>query len=148
MLAKALLGWAKAARVRITTGRRAWLADATLAEVERDGADAGPQLADTAPDEVAGLLFTSGSTGVPKGVVYRHRHFVAQIEMLQRGIRHRARRHRPAHLPPFALFDPALGLTLDHSRHGSHAPGQGRSAQAARGDRTLLARPSCSVRPR
>ena len=38
LLAKALLGWAKSARVRITTGRRAWLADATLGDVERDGA--------------------------------------------------------------------------------------------------------------
>src|SRR4249919_3661373 len=81
--AKTLLRWAPSARVRITTGRRAVLADATLADVERDGAHAGPQLADTAPDDVAALMFTSGSTGVPKGVVYRHRHFIAQIEMLR-----------------------------------------------------------------
>src|SRR3546814_8618312 len=26
---------------------------------------------------------SSGSTGVPKGVVYRHRHFVSQVEMLR-----------------------------------------------------------------
>src|SRR5690606_2918932 len=81
--ARALLGWAKSARVRITTGRRALLADATLAQVERQGAGAGPQLVDTAADDVAAILFTSGSTGVPKGVVYRHRHFVAQIDMLR-----------------------------------------------------------------
>ena len=111
MLAKALLGWAKATRVRITTGRRAWLADATLAEVERDGAEAGPQLADTAPDEVAGLLFTSGSTGVPKGVVYRHRHFVAQIEMLRAAFGIDPGGIDLPTFPPFALFDPALGLT-------------------------------------
>ncbi|MEO6154813.1 MAG: AMP-binding protein, partial [Thermomonas sp.] len=82
MLAKALLGWAKSARTRITTGAHAWLADATLADIERDGGDAGPQLADSQPDDIAAILFTSGSTGVPKGVVYRHRHFVAQIAML------------------------------------------------------------------
>ncbi len=111
MLAKALLGWAKSARVRITTGGRAWLADATLAEVERDGADAGPQLADTAADEVAGLLFTSGSTGVPKGVVYRHRHFVAQIEMLRGAFGIAPGGIDLPTFPPFALFDPALGLT-------------------------------------
>ena len=111
MLAKALLGWAKATRVRITTGRRAWLADATLAEVERDGAEAGPQLADTAPDEVAGLLFTSGSTGVPKGVVYRHRHFVAQIEMLRAAFGIDPGGIDLPPFPPFALFDPALGTT-------------------------------------
>ena len=111
MLAKALLGWATSARVRITTGRRAWLADATLAEVERAGAHAPPQLAEMAPDDVAGLLFTSGSTGVPKGVVYRHRHFVAQIEMLRDAFGIEAGGIDLPTFPPFALFDPALGLT-------------------------------------
>ena len=111
MLAKALLGWARSVRVRITTGRRAWLADATLRDVERDGANAGPHLADTAPDDVAGLLFTSGSTGVPKGVVYRHRHFVAQIEMLRMAFGIEPGGIDLPTFPPFALFDPALGLT-------------------------------------
>src|SRR5688572_32105360 len=37
-VARVVLGWARSATVRITTGRRAWLADATLARVEADGA--------------------------------------------------------------------------------------------------------------
>ncbi|QDQ73951.1 AMP-binding protein [Pseudoluteimonas lycopersici] len=111
MLAKSLLGWAKSTRMRITTGSRAWFADATLAEVERDGANAISQLADTQPDDIAAILFTSGSTGVPKGVVYRHRHFVAQIDMLRNAFGIEAGGVDLPTFPPFALFDPALGLT-------------------------------------
>ncbi|RZA19249.1 MAG: peptide synthase, partial [Lysobacteraceae bacterium] len=111
MLAKAALGWAKSARVRISTGKRAWMADATLAAVERAGAHAGPQLAATQPDDIAALLFTSGSTGVPKGVVYRHRHFVAQIDMLRAAFGIEPGGIDLPTFPPFALFDPALGLT-------------------------------------
>src|SRR3546814_1376560 len=106
-----LLGWAKSARVRVTTGARPWLADATLAQVERNGAGAGPQLCDTQPDDVAAILFTSGSTGVPKGVVYRHRHFVSQVEMLRAAFGTQPGGVDLPTFPPFALFGPALGLT-------------------------------------
>jgi acyl-CoA synthetase (AMP-forming)/AMP-acid ligase II len=109
--ARALLGWARSARMRITTGARAILADATLADVERDGANAGPQLADTQPDDVAAILFTSGSTGVPKGVVYRHRHFVSQIAMMGEAFGIAPGGANLPTFPPFALFDPALGTT-------------------------------------
>ena len=110
-VARTLLGWSRSARVRITTGMRAWLADATLADVERAGTGAGPQLADTQPDDVAAILFTSGSTGVPKGVVYRHRHFVAQIAMLRGAFALESGGVDLPTFPPFALFDPALGVT-------------------------------------
>lgn len=109
--ARVVLRWSRGARVRITTGRRAFFADATLADVERDGANAGPQLADTHPDDVAAILFTSGSTGVPKGVVYRHRHFVAQIGMLRDAFGLAPGGVDLPTFPPFALFDPALGVT-------------------------------------
>ena len=111
MFARRLLGWAPSARLRITTGSRALLADATLAAVERAGTGAGPQLVDTQPDDIAAILFTSGSTGVPKGVVYRHRHFVAQVDMLGTAFGIEAGGVDLPTFPPFALFDPALGLT-------------------------------------
>ena len=110
--ARIILGWAKASnRINIVVGRR-WLGRGkTLAEIEAEGASAGPQLADTQADDVAAILFTSGSTGVPKGVTYRHRHFVAQIELLRNAFGIEAGGVDLPTFPPFALFDPALGLT-------------------------------------
>ncbi len=110
-LARLLLGWAKSATRIVTVGTRWGWGGTTLARIERDGAGAGPQLADTAPDEMAAVLFTSGSTGVPKGVVYRHRHFVGQIELMRNAFGMQAGGTDLPTFPPFALFDPALGLT-------------------------------------
>lgn len=110
-VARLLLGWAKSATRIVTVGPRWGWGGTTLARIERDGAGAGPQLADTEPDEMAAVLFTSGSTGVPKGVVYRHRHFVGQIGLMRNAFGMQAGGTDLPTFPPFALFDPALGLT-------------------------------------
>jgi len=104
-------GWARSARIRVTAGRRWFWGGPTLAQVEALGADAPPSLIDTAAEDVAAILFTSGSTGLPKGVVYRHRHFVAQIDLLRRAFAIEPGGVDLPTFPPFALFDPALGLT-------------------------------------
>ena len=109
--ARRVLRWAPGARRQVTVGRRWFWGGPTLADVEARGAGAGPQLADTAPDDVAAILFTSGSTGLPKGVVYRHRHFVAQIDLLRAAFGIEPGGVDLPTFPPFALFDPALGLT-------------------------------------
>lgn len=110
-LARRLLRWARSATQIVTVGGRYGWGGVTLARVERDGAGAGSQLADTVADDVAAILFTSGSTGVPKGVVYRHRHFVGQIELLRNAFDMQPGGVDLPTFPPFALFDPALGLT-------------------------------------
>jgi acyl-CoA synthetase (AMP-forming)/AMP-acid ligase II len=108
--ARAVLGWAPNARIAVTVGRRWFRGGSTLAEVEALGAGAGAQLADAGGEATAAILFTSGSTGLPKGVVYRHRHFVAQVEMLREAFGISAGGVDLPTFPPFALFDPALGL--------------------------------------
>ncbi len=110
-LARRLLGWARSAKRIVTVGRRWAWGGTTLARIERAGQGAGSQLADTAADDVAAILFTSGSTGVPKGVVYRHRHFVGQIELMRNAFDMQPGGIDLPTFPPFALFDPALGLT-------------------------------------
>lgn len=147
MLAKVLLGWARSARLRISTGRWALFADATLAQVEAEGAGAGPQLAATDGDDMAGILFTSGSTGVPKGVVYRHRHFVAQIAMLREAFGIAAGGIDLPTFPPFALFDPALGLTsiipdMDPTRPATADPRKLHAAIARCGVTQLFGSPA------
>ena len=127
MLARKLLGWAKTAQLTISTGTRAWFADTTLAAIEQAGHDAPREFGHTEGEDIAAILFTSGSTGVPKGVVYRHRHFIAQIEMLRKAFAIEAGGVDLPTFPPFALFDPALGLTsiipdMDPTRPASADP--------------------------
>ncbi|WDS34828.1 olefin beta-lactone synthetase [Pseudoxanthomonas sp.] len=110
-IARLALGWARSAKKIVTAGPKLGWGGATLARIERDGAGAGPQLAATDGEDVAGILFTSGSTGVPKGVVYRHRHFVGQVELLRNAFGMVPGGVDLPTFPPFALFDPALGLT-------------------------------------
>ncbi|HID8537295.1 TPA: olefin beta-lactone synthetase [Stenotrophomonas maltophilia] len=110
-VARLVLRWAPSATRLVTVGRRLGWGGTTLAALERAGAKAGPMLADTDGEDMAAILFTSGSTGVPKGVVYRHRHFVGQIQLLGSAFGMEAGGVDLPTFPPFALFDPALGLT-------------------------------------
>ena len=110
-VARLALRWCRSARLLVTVGRRWGWGGTTLARLEAQGATAAPALAPTDGEEVAAILFTSGSTGVPKGVVYRHRHFVGQVELLRAAFGMEPGGVDLPTFPPFALFDPALGLT-------------------------------------
>jgi acyl-CoA synthetase (AMP-forming)/AMP-acid ligase II len=59
----------------------------------------------------AAVLFTSGSTGPAKGVVYTHANFAAQVEALRALYELEPGCADLACFPLFALFDNALGMT-------------------------------------
>jgi olefin beta-lactone synthetase len=65
---------------------------------------------DSAVDELAAILFTSGSTGPAKGVCYEHGMFVAQVEAIRAQYGIEPGEMDLPMLPVFALFNPALGM--------------------------------------
>jgi acyl-CoA synthetase (AMP-forming)/AMP-acid ligase II len=111
--ARLLLGWARSTvRVNITVGRRLFWGGQTLDQIEERGSDADDNaVASTGADDVAAIVFTSGSTGPPKGVVYRHRNFAAQVEAIRSAYDIKPGEVNLPTFPLFALFDPALGMT-------------------------------------
>ena len=69
--------------------RRATFFDALLATTPTDAVESAASAVN--PDTVAKLLFTSGSTGVPKGVINTHRMLCSAMQMV-RGVLPHARR--------------------------------------------------------
>jgi acyl-CoA synthetase (AMP-forming)/AMP-acid ligase II len=63
------------------------------------------------PKELAAIVFTSGSTGPPKGVCYMHKTFDGQISALRENFGMQEGEVDMTTLPIFALFNPALGIT-------------------------------------
>jgi len=70
----------------------------------------GYEVVDSAEDELAAILFTSGSTGPAKGVCYAHGMFLAQVEAIRRQYAIEPGEVDLPMLPVFALFNPALGM--------------------------------------
>jgi len=111
--ARIILGWARdTVRIPITVGRRLFWGGLTLQQVEARGGSAEAVLmAGTHAEDTAAIVFTSGSTGPPKGVVYLHATFTAQVEAIRSAYGIEPGEVSLPTFPLFALFDPALGMT-------------------------------------
>lgn len=97
-------------RVCVTVGRRWFWGGGNLRKLRHQG-EINFVAVDTSPDDPAAILFTSGSTGPPKGVVYTHRMFFRQVEILSDHFGFKRGEADLATFPLFALFSAALGLT-------------------------------------
>jgi acyl-CoA synthetase (AMP-forming)/AMP-acid ligase II len=130
-LARILFGWGRGTlRHLVTVGPRLGWGGHSLAQVRALGAGPGSAhylMAQTRADETAAILFTSGSTGVAKGVVYTHGIFAAQVELLRQTYGIEPGEIDLPTFPLFGLFAPALGMTavipeMDATRPGSVDP--------------------------
>ncbi len=128
-LARVLLGWGRpTVKTLLTVGRKFCWGGATLDKLlSKVPQAASYPTAQTADDDIAAILFTSGSTGVPKGAVYSHGNFSAQVEMLRQVYGICPGEVDLPTFPLFALFAPALGMTsvvpeMDFTRPASVDP--------------------------
>jgi acyl-CoA synthetase (AMP-forming)/AMP-acid ligase II len=112
-VARSLFGWARASlRIKVTVGPRGWWGGLRLDRVEALGSrDCESSFPTTTADDTAAIVFTSGSTGPPKGVVYRHGNFAAQVSAIRESYAIEPGEVNLPTFPLFALFDPALGMT-------------------------------------
>lgn len=124
----ALLGRYPKAKHNVTVGRKLPLWDGITYQELLGEAWSGPVISDTLAEDPAAIIFTTGSTGPPKGVLYRHRCFDAQVDELRAVYDIRPGEVNLPGFPLFTLFDAALGVTtvvpdMDPTRPARVEPG-------------------------
>ncbi|MEL6106049.1 MAG: fatty acid CoA ligase family protein [Planctomycetota bacterium] len=103
------------AKWNVTVGRRLFWGGKTLEQIRDLGTasdgDPNTDLPKIERVDPAAIIFTTGSTGPPKGVLYTHGTFHAQIDRIrERYDIHRGSRDL-ACFPLFGLFDAVMGVT-------------------------------------
>lgn len=98
------------ARMNVTVGRRWLWGGSTFQQLLNDDVS-DIELPDVSGTDSAAIIFTSGSTGPPKGVLYEHGMFNAQIDLLQQFFDVQPGEVDLAAFPLFALFDAGMGVT-------------------------------------
>ncbi len=101
----------KSARLNVTVGGRRWFWKGPDYN-ELLGTDWEPfETTPTSATDPAAIIFTSGSTGPPKGVLYEHGMFAAQVELLREFYQIQPGEVDLPGFPLFALFNSAMGVT-------------------------------------
>lgn len=98
------------AKHNVTVGRRWFWGGKTLEQIRQLGTEEAfePQ---TLGDDPAAIIFTTGSTGPPKGVLYEHRNFDQQVEQLGERYQIQAGEIDLPGFPLFGLFNCAMGVS-------------------------------------
>jgi acyl-CoA synthetase (AMP-forming)/AMP-acid ligase II len=98
------------ARLNVTVGRRWAWGGPTLEELRRTPVDEQPTV-DLSADDPAAVIFTTGSTGPPKGVLYTHGNFNGQVDAIRDFYDIQPGEIDLAAFPLFGLFNCAMGVT-------------------------------------
>ncbi len=103
-------GFFKTVKIWITVGRRWFWGGYTLKSFLQKPRKSYP-ISKTLRDETAAILFTTGSTGPAKGVIYTHGNFDSQLRQIKTHLGISTDEIDLSTFPLFALFWPALGIT-------------------------------------
>jgi acyl-CoA synthetase (AMP-forming)/AMP-acid ligase II len=93
----------------VTTGKLTWGRMKSI-QKWKGSPSADTIMADVKPEDTAAILFTSGGTGIPKGVRYTHQIFNSQVEKLQEMFNLNEEEVDLPGFPLFSLFTITMGM--------------------------------------